>query len=586
MTRTNNVINNVRVALFVLLIGGVVFFGHALTVSAATLSVSPSTGVYTEGQTFTVRVNVNTAGEAINAAEGTLSFDPRKLSVVGISKGSVFNLWTAEPSFSNSKGTVSFSGGSPAGYRGGAGTILTVTFRSQGSGTNKISYTSGSVLAADGRGTNVLSSMAGGSYTIAAATVTPEPEVIEYIAAANTPGMPEITSRTHNDPAGWYQSEKAELSWSLPAGVTAVRTLLDSNAGSIPTKVYETPIDSITLEDLEDGEQYFHIQFRNESGWGRVAHYRLAVDTTAPENFSVALAENADLSNPEQVLVASFEDGGSPITRYLVQIDGGEPFEYIDEAASGTVRLPALDPGHHSIVVEAFDAASNSSISSVSFAVLAFEKPTFTEFPLEIGTDVIPVLKGVTRPSAEVVVSVLRVGAGLESAYVAEEYRTTSDEGGVFAFVPDGRFAAGTYEISAYAIDEYGAKSDLSDILRIAVQEPGHVRIGAFVVSILSIAVPILAILILLVLMIGYLWRRIASTRTFVRKETREALDLLTKEFAALRAALMADKEKLAESRRTKKLTKAEEELVSHLEESLRKSEGRIRKEIDDVDNI
>ncbi|MEZ4200072.1 MAG: hypothetical protein R3B69_00480 [Candidatus Paceibacterota bacterium] len=38
-------------------------------VEAATLSLSPGTGVYTAGGTFTARVVVNTAGESVNAAE-------------------------------------------------------------------------------------------------------------------------------------------------------------------------------------------------------------------------------------------------------------------------------------------------------------------------------------------------------------------------------------------------------------------------------------------------------------------------------------------------------------------------------------
>ena len=94
------------------------FFCTAALAEAATLSVSPGTGVYTAGQTFTVRVVVNTAGANINAAEGTLSFKPEELSVVSVAKGSIFNLWTADPSFSNSAGTVTFSGGTPTGYTG------------------------------------------------------------------------------------------------------------------------------------------------------------------------------------------------------------------------------------------------------------------------------------------------------------------------------------------------------------------------------------------------------------------------------------------------------------------------------------
>ena len=211
---------------------------------AATLSVSPNTGVYTAGQTFSARVVVNTGSDSINAADGTLSFNPKEITVVSISKGSIFSLWTAEPSFSNSAGTITFSGGSPSGYKGSGGTIITITFRAAAAGSPKVSFSSGSVLAADGRGTNVLTSMNGGSFTIAAAGAgtAPEPEVIEYVAPANTPAAPAVESSTHADQELWYNQKTAELTWSLPSDVTAVRTLLDENSGSIPTRVYDTPI--------------------------------------------------------------------------------------------------------------------------------------------------------------------------------------------------------------------------------------------------------------------------------------------------------------------------------------------------------
>ncbi len=122
----------------------------AFWAEASTLSLSPATGVYTTGSTFTVRVVVNTKGAAINAADGTLSFNPKELQVVSVSRASsIFNLWTTEPTFSNSAGTISFSGGSPTGFTGAAGTVMTATFRTLGAGSPRVTMSSGSVLAAN-----------------------------------------------------------------------------------------------------------------------------------------------------------------------------------------------------------------------------------------------------------------------------------------------------------------------------------------------------------------------------------------------------------------------------------------------------
>ncbi|MFT7506920.1 MAG: hypothetical protein ACI92I_000056 [Acidimicrobiales bacterium] len=570
--------HNFVIAIKMLLLA--VICGVASSSYAATLSVSPGTGVYTAGQTFTARVVVNTSGKNINAAEGKLSFKPGELSVVRVTKGSIFNLWTAEPSFSNSAGTISFSGGSPTGYTGSGGSVISVTFRTKGAGNPRVSFTSGAVLAADGRGTNVLTSMNGGSFTIVSAEVSPEPETIEYIAPANTPAAPVINSKTHPEPEGWYTEKSAELSWALPAGVTAVRTRLDENSGSIPTKVYDTPISSISLSDLDEGVQYFHMQFRNGDGWGRVAHYRIAIDSKPPTSFKVTLSEGVDLTSPIQTLVLKTEDDTSAVVRFLIQIDGGEPFEFIDEDEKGQLVLPSLEPGHHSVIIEAFDSAGNSLIDSISFGVLAFDKPQFTEYPSEVSKDVIPVIKGITRPNAEVKVLFTKIGSD------TQEISILSSETGEFIFIPEGRLSLGVYELSAVAVDERGAQSEMSDVVRIAVQQPGYIRIGSVVVSILSVLIPLLALTILSILGLWFLFVRLRRLRTGVTRETDEALVMLGAEFEALRKVVRTHSDLLSSSRKTKKLTKAEAVLIEAVEEALQSAQKKVEKEITDVEKI
>lgn len=566
--------------IFLALLSFVLWLALPVFAEAATLSLSPSTGVYTSGQNFNARVLVNTNGAGINAADGTITFDPAQLSVVGIQKGSIFNLWTADPSFSNTAGTISFSGGNPTGYSGSNGTILTITFRSKGSGSTRVQFTKGSVLAADGRGTNVLTSMNGGNYTISAADVTPEPEVIEYVAPANTPAAPVVSSNTHPDPSTYHQNSTVHLTWNLPSGVTGVRTLLDGNSGSIPTKVYDSPISEITIEDLDEGVQYFHIQFRNDEGWGRVAHYRLGVDTEAPSKFLISLPEGADLSNPEQTLLFEIEDETSEVRRFVIELDGGEAFEYIDETSSSSMTLPPLDPGRHSVILEAFDEAGNSLISTFSFSILAFDKPQFTEYPSQINEEVIPVIKGITRPDSTVEIT-LEKPAGDE-----EKYEVKSDETGEFTFIPDSRLSQGVYELRAVAIDQYGAKSEPSDPIRIAVQQPGYVKIGSFLLSVLSIVVPLIGLVVLLVLILWFFIIRLRRLRGGVRRESREALSILGDEFGKLRKELAEQEKLLSKSRKTGKLTKAETALITTFEAHLVEAEKRVEKEISDVEDI
>lgn len=548
---------------------------------AATLSVSPATGVYSAGSTFSARVIVNTTGQSINAAEGTLTFNPQELTVVSVDRaGSIFNLWVTEPAFSNTAGTINFSGGMPSGYIGASGSIFNVTFRTKTANTARVSLADGSVLANDGKGTNVLTSMGGGTYTIQAPSTSPTPEVIEYVAPANTPAAPKVSSGTHSDSSLWYTKKVADLSWDLPSGITSVRTLLDKSAASVPTKVYDNPIKNINLTDLPEGVSYFHVQFKNADGWGKITHYRIAVDSVKPESFEISLAEKSDLANPSQTLALNAKDETSGVNRYMVRVDNSDAYEYLDKEDSGLITLAALPPGYHSVSIEAFDKAGNSIIQNFSFTTTAFSKPLFTEYPSELNENVIPVIRGTTRPNAKVEVSVTKVGSE------PTLYNLVADKEGIFTLIPEGTFTMGVYELTAKASDEFGAVSEVSDTVRIAVQQPGYIRIGSILVSVLSVVIPLLAMLVLLIAASWFLWAYLRRFRKKISIESGEVAAILSKEFQTLFSELGIQRESLEGSKRTKKLTPAEEHVFKTLYESLKGAQSRVEKEVADVERL
>ncbi len=562
------------------------YFCGVGNVEAATLKVSPNTGVYTAGTPFTVSVVLNTEGKSVNAADGKLSFNTRELQVVSASRASsIFNLWTEEPTFSNSAGTISFGGGSPMGYKGAAGTIMTVTFRPLAAGTPKVTFGGGSVLAADGMGTNVLTSMGSASFTIAAKGETPAPE---YIPPANTPGAPKITSSTHPDASVWYKEKNATLSWSVPAGVTAVRMLLDETSGTIPTKVYEEPLTEKKIEDLPEGVSYFHLQFKNADGWGRISEYTLRVDTEAPKNFTIT-EESADANNPSKVLLFTSEDT-SPIREYKIQIDGKEPIIFKDSEGVKKYTLESLMPGYHTISVEAFDSAGNAAVASYSLTIEAFEKPVFVEFPTRINTEVIPAIKGKTRPNATVAIEVVRASDNTiisvaEGSAEKNPYVVQSNGDGEFIFIPDDTFDTGVYTITAVARDAFGSVSEKSDAIKIIVEVPGYVAAGTVVINFLSVLVPIVALIIVLIFGSWYLWHRLVLWKRKVRKETLEAEERLTLEFTGIVKNLDTSIAELKESRKGK-LTKAETTLIERIESDLKTAQSKISKEIEDIENV
>ncbi len=162
----------------------VVAMGIPTLASAATLLFTPSSGSMAVGSTFPVSVYVSSPAQSINAVSGVVSFPTNVLEVTGLSKtNSIINMWAQEPSFSNANGYIAFEGVvfNP-GFQGMQGTIVTVTFRVRAAGNGQILLSSGSVLANDGKGTNILNALGNARFSlenvalgIPATNVTPLP---------------------------------------------------------------------------------------------------------------------------------------------------------------------------------------------------------------------------------------------------------------------------------------------------------------------------------------------------------------------------------------------------------------------------
>lgn len=146
-----------------------------VSAQAASLSISPSSRSFTEGESFSADILVSSPDQAVNAAEGTISFPPDKLRIVSISSsGSIFNLWVKEPSFSNSLGTIDFSGLilNP-GFAGQTGKIFTVIFQTRAEGSAPVAFANGALLANDGKGTNILSELRHANYFVSSPVAVP-----------------------------------------------------------------------------------------------------------------------------------------------------------------------------------------------------------------------------------------------------------------------------------------------------------------------------------------------------------------------------------------------------------------------------
>ena len=342
-----------------------------LLVSAqtATLSFSPSTGSFSVGKTFTVNISVDTGGVAVNSANATVDFDSTLVTVDSVSKnGSAFGLWAVEPTFSNSAGTVSFEGGNTSPISGKK-QLLSISFKPVKEGSLTLSFKDGTVLAADGKGTNVLGDRLPSTYTITAAAATPPPPP-SSTGAGLKPDAPEVTSTSHASPDSWYATTTAEFAWENAIDILSVRYALDQSSSTIPTETIEPAVSDKEYTNLKPGENWFHLRLRNESGWGETTHRRALVDIAPPEPFTVTATPDA-ITPDAAVLQFTTTDALSGLDRYEIVVEGGDvkKIKSTDVPPSGYI-LGGLSAGVHNLKVYAYDKAGNKQESVAAVSVL------------------------------------------------------------------------------------------------------------------------------------------------------------------------------------------------------------------------
>ena len=111
----------------------------------------------TKGDVFIVKLKISTTDNAINAVDGSISFDKEKLEIKETSAGgSIFSLWPDPVSFINDKGVLNFVGGVAGGFQSAEGEILKIIFLAKEEGKAGINLNTSSLLFLnDGKGTIV-----------------------------------------------------------------------------------------------------------------------------------------------------------------------------------------------------------------------------------------------------------------------------------------------------------------------------------------------------------------------------------------------------------------------------------------------
>jgi len=548
-------------------------FGAEKT-KAATLYLSPASGDYMVENILTVNIIVNTKGEVINSADAVINFPQDLLEIVSVNKsGSIFSLWVEEPSFSSKNGTISFNGGLPTpGFNGSSGKIINVVFRVKDSGTASLFCSSAAVRANDGYGTNIFEGCAQARFNLVAKGVPVPSEP----ATITVPLPPAISSLTHPDSTKWYNNNNADFKWSITNDITGVNILGDQEPDTNPGTRSDGKITSYSYKDVEDGVWYFHIRARNSAGWGPVGHFQFNVDTANPENLVITELDREDSTNPKAKFSFSAEDKTSGIDHFELKLDNNAAVSW---GVDGSIyETPFLESGKHILAVKTLDGAGNFITDSIEFTVDELNPPELTDYPEFLKAGEVLVIDGKTYSDSKVNLWLQKDKGD------AVKFSVNSNGSGNFRFIADEKMEEGIYKAQAEVINKWEAKSKLSEPITIVVEKSEYVRVGAWLVTLFSVLMPILGLLLLIILVIWYFWHRFKRFRKRLNKEIYHAEASLHKAFDKLRKDVGKQIYLLEKAETKRELTAEERGLIRQLKKDLDDAEKTIAKEIRDIE--
>lgn len=214
---------------FFLFIG--LFLLNQGSVSAASLSLSPSTRIATVGQNFTTDILLDTAGSRTDGVDVIVNYDNTRLTLIDSIIGELYP--NKIKNDTGVLGKVTLRAASAAdSYFSGSGVFATLTFRAQQVGTAGVSFQfySGSTTDCNVayQGTDLLTSVTNASYTISSPTVP-----------TSQPGAPTPTSTSGSSSGGtqgvtpFPSLKPGNLNLTLGVGIVGVLLLLFGSLAAV-----------------------------------------------------------------------------------------------------------------------------------------------------------------------------------------------------------------------------------------------------------------------------------------------------------------------------------------------------------------
>ncbi|WP_114781789.1 T9SS type A sorting domain-containing protein [Botryobacter ruber] len=117
-------------------------FAFSLAQAQVKLLVAPAEKVVTEGDVFTLEVNVETGTQPLDGANIFLAFNPAVLQVQSATAGSGLPVPLSPVSFDNTTGLVSYAYGAFSNFPSGNFNLFTIEVKATGSGVSVLSFVS------------------------------------------------------------------------------------------------------------------------------------------------------------------------------------------------------------------------------------------------------------------------------------------------------------------------------------------------------------------------------------------------------------------------------------------------------------
>ena len=222
---------------------------NGVSAAAATLSLSPASGSYTTGQTITVAINENSASEAVNGVNASLTYPTSTLQFVSINGNS--SGFGVDAGSTGGSGVVNISRGAIAGITGSQ-LVADVSFNVISTGSAAINFQPSCV---GNNGTNCSAVLDATSYVNIISGTTGANFTLQAPAVPVTPVTPVTPPKTATTSYASSSQTKASSTAITPSGSSTSVTVPNGSSVQVNQPVTVGPA---TIQDQGVSEiQYY-----------------------------------------------------------------------------------------------------------------------------------------------------------------------------------------------------------------------------------------------------------------------------------------------------------------------------------------